>query len=136
MLSRFLSERPAFLTFFATVVAFCCYASMYAFRKAYQAADFAESPEVWDLTYKSVLVIVQVIGYALSKFIGIKVVSEMSPARRAWTLIGLVAVAGLALVGFAVVPAPYNWPFMFLNGLPLGMVWGLVFSYLEGRQQT
>lgn len=109
---------------------------MYAFRKAYQAADFAESPEVWDLTYKSVLVIVQVLGYALSKFIGIKIVSEMSPARRAWTLIGLVAVAGLALVGFAVIPAPYNWPFMFLNGLPLGMVWGLVFSFLEGRQQT
>ena len=77
MLSRFLSERPAFLTFFATVVAFCCYASMYAFRKAYQAADFAESPEVWDLTYKSVLVIVQVLGYALSKFIGIKIVSEI-----------------------------------------------------------
>lgn len=136
MLTQFLSRRPAFLTIFATIVAFCCYASMYAFRKAYQAADFGESPEVWDLTYKSVLVIVQVIGYALSKFIGIKIISEMPPARRAWTLIGLVGVAGLALVGFALVPAPYNWPFMFLNGLPLGMVWGIVFSYLEGRRQT
>ena len=25
---------------------------------------------------------------------------------------------------------------MLLNGLPLGMIWGLVFSYLEGRRQT
>ena len=25
---------------------------------------------------------------------------------------------------------------MFLNGLPLGMVFGLVVSYLEGRRQT
>ena len=136
MLTRFLARRPALLTVFATVVAFTTYACMYAFRKAWQAADFGDSPEVWDLTYKSALVIVQVIGYALSKFIGIKVVSEMSPNRRAWTLIGLVTVAGLALLGFALVPAPWNWPFMFLNGLPLGMVWGLVFSYLEGRKQT
>ncbi|MDP5171405.1 MAG: DUF5690 family protein [Bacteroidia bacterium] len=136
MLTQFLARRPGFLTVFATVVAFCTYACMYAFRKAYQAADFSESPEMWDLTYKSVLVIVQVIGYALSKFIGIKVVSEMSPTRRAWTLIGLLGMAGLALLGFALVPAPYNWPFLFFNGLPLGMVWGLVFSYLEGRKQT
>ncbi|MEL6276754.1 MAG: DUF5690 family protein, partial [Bacteroidota bacterium] len=25
---------------------------------------------------------------------------------------------------------------LFLNGLPLGMIWGIVFSYLEGRQST
>lgn len=25
---------------------------------------------------------------------------------------------------------------MFLNGLPLGMIWGIVFSYLEGRKTT
>jgi hypothetical protein len=26
--------------------------------------------------------------------------------------------------------------FLFLNGLPLGLIWGLVFSYLEGRKTT
>ncbi len=131
-----LAQNPALLTVFATVAAFATYACMYAFRKAYQAADFNETPEIWGMTYKSALVILQVIGYATSKFIGIKVVSEMSPARRAWTLIGLVLFAGLALVGFGLVPPPYNWVFLFLNGLPLGMVWGLVFGYLEGRKQT
>lgn len=136
MLTKLLSGRPVFLTVFATIVSFCCYASMYALRKAYLAADFSDSPQIWDLTYKSVLVIVQVLGYALSKVIGVKIVSEMSSTRRAWALTGLVSVAALALVGFALVPAPFNWPFMFLNGLPLGMVWGIVFSYLEGRQQT
>ena len=25
---------------------------------------------------------------------------------------------------------------MFLNGIPLGMVWGLVFSFLEGRKTS
>jgi hypothetical protein len=37
---------------------------------------------------------------------------------------------------FGLVPAPYNFIFMFINGLPLGMVWGLVFGFLEGRRTT
>ena len=44
--------------------------------------------------------------------------------------------AELALVGFGATPHPYNWPFLFLNGLPLGMVWGVVFAFLEGRRDT
>jgi hypothetical protein len=34
------------------------------------------------------------------------------------------------------IPYPYNLPVMFLNGLPLGMIWGVVFSFLEGRRTT
>jgi len=34
------------------------------------------------------------------------------------------------------VPAPYNIPFLYLNGLPLGMVYGVVLGFLEGRKQT
>ncbi len=36
----------------------------------------------------------------------------------------------------AIVPAPYNIFCMFLNGLPLGIIFGLVFGYLEGRKTT
>ena len=32
--------------------------------------------------------------------------------------------------------APYNIGLMFLNGLPLGMIWGLIFGFLEGRRTT
>jgi hypothetical protein len=42
----------------------------------------------------------------------------------------------MALFLFAVTPAPFNIVFLFLNGFPLGMVWGLVFSFLEGRRTT
>ena len=31
---------------------------------------------------------------------------------------------------------PANIVFLFLNGLPLGMIWGIVFSYIEGRKRT
>jgi hypothetical protein len=37
---------------------------------------------------------------------------------------------------FAFMPKPYNVFFLFLNGLPLGTVWGVVFSFLEGRRFT
>src|SRR5690606_30052346 len=42
----------------------------------------------------------------------------------------------IALVFFGLVPVPYNIIFLFINGLPLGMVYGIVFSFLEGRRFT
>ena len=75
-------------------------------------------------------------GYALSKFLGIKFVSEASSRYREVLILGLIGCAELALLGFALVPPPWNAVFLFLNGLPLGMIWGLVFSYLEGRRLT
>jgi len=58
----------------------------------------------------------------------------MSPAKRAMALFGFIAVAEGALLLFAITPAPYNAVWMFVNGLPLGMIWGLVFGFLEGRK--
>ena len=48
----------------------------------------------------------------------------------------MIGVSWLALVVFAVVPALFKIPAMFLNGLCLGMIWGLVFSYMEGRRTS
>ena len=95
---------------------------MYGFRKPYTAAGYAEAGEIWGLTFKSAIVISQVLGYTLSKFIGIKVVSEMGRNNRGRTILILVGIAELALLGFAVVPEKWKLAFMFLNGLPLGMV--------------
>lgn len=115
--------------------AFGCYTSMYAYRKAFTAAMFSESA-VLGVDYKVWLVIAQVLGYMLSKFYGIKFVSELGNNNRGAKLLLLIGVAWLALLGFAVIPAPYNILCMFINGLPLGMIWGIVFSYLEGRRTT
>jgi hypothetical protein len=127
--------RGLSLSAWCLVAAFGAYFCMYGFRKPYTAASFA-GEGLWGLGYKPVLVAAQVLGYTVSKFVGIKVVSEVEPHRRAMLLVALVAVAELALVGFAVTPAPYNLGFLFLNGLPLGMVFGLVLGFLEGRRQT
>ncbi len=117
--------------------AFCAYFSMYAFRKPFAAASyegFDAGP--FEVDFKVALVIAQVLGYALSKLIGIKVVSEAKAHRRAPFILGLIGVAWLALVGFALAPGPYKIAMLFVNGLPLGMIWGLVFGYLEGRRTS
>lgn len=117
------------------VAAFGCYTSMYAYRKAFTAGVF-EDIFLLGIDYKVWLVISQVFGYMLSKFYGIRFIAELGNTKRGNKTIALIGLAWLALLGFAMVPAPYNIIFLFLNGLPLGMIWGLVFSYLEGRRMT
>jgi MFS family permease len=134
--SHWLSKtNPILFTVYASVVAFCLYTCVYAFRKTFAVATF-EGMMVAGISYKVWLVTFQVIGYALSKFIGIKVVSELKAAARMRGIFFMVLVAAVSWLLFALVPAPYNIIFLFMNGLPLGMVWGMVFSYLEGRSMT
>lgn len=119
----------------ASLAAFGTYFCMYAFRKPFSVATF-EGLSFFGLDYKIILIIAQAMGYALSKFLGIRVVSGLRPDQRFYYLIFLILLAELALVFFAWIPKPYNIIFMFLNGIPLGMIWGIVFSYLEGRRFT
>jgi hypothetical protein len=125
------------VTLFGGLAAFTAYFSMYAFRKPFTAGTY-ESVAGWTavLDFKVALVIAQVAGYALSKIIGVKIVSEMSPARRGLAILVLIGLSWLALLLFAVVPAPYKIAALFLNGLPLGLIWGLVFGYIEGRRTS
>jgi hypothetical protein len=129
--------NPILFTAFAGLAGFAAYFSMYAFRKPFSAATFLVVPG-WRfaLDYKIALVIAQVAGYATSKFIGIKVISELNPAKRASAILVLILAALVALVLFAIVPPPWNVAAMFLNGLPLGMIWGLVFGFMEGRRTS
>jgi hypothetical protein len=128
-------SHPAVFTAVAGLAGFSAYFAMYAFRKPFTAATFEAVPG-WHfaLDYKIALVLAQVAGYALSKLIGVKVISEIAPVRRGAAILGLIGVAWLALVAFALIPAPWNVACLFVNGLPLGMIWGLVFGYMEGRR--
>lgn len=119
----------------AALASFGTYFCMYAFRKPFSVATY-EGLEVFNIDYKILLIIAQVLGYVLSKFIGIKVISELKTEKRTFYLLVLILLSEVALVLFAITPQPYNIIFMFMNGLPLGMIWGIVFSYLEGRKLT
>ena len=128
-------SNPVVFVLFCGAAAFITYCSMYAFRKPFTAATF-DGLSLWGMDYKIVLIIAQVIGYTLSKFLGIKLVSELSASRRIKILFLLMGFAWTTLFLFAITPYPYNFVWMFFNGLPLGMIWGVVFSFLEGRRFT
>lgn len=128
-------NKKTLVTLRAAFAAFGVYFCMYGFRKPFTVASF-EGLAYFGVDYKVLIIIAQVMGYFISKFIGIKFISELKPEKRIFYLFTFIAVAELALLGFAVVPAPYNILFMFINGIPLGMIWGIVFSYIEGRKTT
>lgn len=119
----------------AAFAAFGTYTCMYAFRKAFAAGTFPDH-QIFGLDYKVWLVIAQIFGYTLSKFYGIRFIAALNPHRRGFYTILLISISWLALLGFAIIPSPYNIICMFFNGLPLGLIWGLVFGYLEGRRAT
>ncbi len=134
-ISNYLGRHEWALVTWAGVASFVSYCCMYMYRKPYTAATFADQSWIW-ADYKIALVVAQVIGYALSKFVGIMLISELEPKRRGLLFLGLIVWAEIALIGFALTPSTWGVFWLFLNGLPLGMIWGIVFSYLEGRKWT
>jgi len=71
-----------------------------------------------------------------SKFYGIKFIAELKNIGRGKLILILIGFAWLSLLLFALVPPPYNIVFLFTNGFPLGIIWGIVFSFVEGRKAT
>ena len=81
--------NPALLAVYAALTAFFTYSCMYAFRKPFTAATF-EGLYVAGLKYKDMLIIAQLLGYTISKFLGIKIVAEMKSRSRGLSILLLV----------------------------------------------
>lgn len=111
------------------------YALVYALRKPFTAATF-DGMQFMGMDYKTATSIIQIAGYALAKLLGIKFISELKRKDRLAFIIGSVVLAEAALVGFAMLPKPLNIFALFFNGLALGCMWGVIFSFLEGRRQS
>jgi len=122
---------------YATAAAFATYFCMYAFRKPFAAAKYEGLMFLGtDVNLKTVLLISQIIGYAISKYAGIKVCTEIQRSHLAKFLVGLIVFAEFALLLFGLLPEQFKVAAIFLNGIPLGMVWGSVSRYLEGRRAS
>ena len=130
-----LDKRQLLTAFYIAIVAFLTYTSVYAYRKPFTVATF-EGINYWGIRYQTLLIISQGVGYMLSKFFGIKFIAELKRMGRWKTSLILVGVAWLSLLLFAVVPAPYGMICLLVNGFMLGFMWGIVFSYVEGRRTT
>lgn len=117
------------------LAAFGTYFCMYGFRKPYTAATYAEA-SFFGINYKILLIIAQTLGYVTAKWVGIKIVSQIKSAQRIAAILGLIGFAELMLLLFGIVPRPWNIVCLFLNGLPLGVIFGLVLGFVEGRNNT
>lgn len=139
-ITKALKSAPQYqFALYSIAFSFAVYFCMFAFRKPFSVAVFegtVQIPLLPEINYKILLIISQILGYTLSKFLGIKFVSETTAKHRAPMIIACILLAEVALLFFALTPKPYNVILLFLNGIPLGMVWGLVFGYLEGRKLT
>lgn len=120
---------------FAAVVAFLTYASVYAYRKPFTVSEYNELA-YWGVRYQTLLIIFQGIGYMLSKFFGIRFIAELKRIGRWKTALVLIATAWAALFFFAILPPIAGLFCLLLNGFALGFMWGVVFSYVEGRKAT
>ncbi|CAN5561537.1 DUF5690 family protein [soil metagenome] len=120
----------------AVVAAFGTYFCMYAFRKPFAVAKYTDCEPLWGVSFKTVLVVAQVLGYMVSKFVGIRTVAEVLPSRRVRTLLTQIGFAEVSLLLFALTPPPFNAIWLFSNGFFLGMIFGLVMGFLEGRRNT
>jgi hypothetical protein len=128
--------RDNWVAVYASLICFLTYASVYAFRKPFTVGSFADGPTVFGLAFKDALVISQVLGYMFSKFYGIKFIAELKHVGRGKLILLLVGISWLSMLLFALVPAPFSVVFLFTNGFPLGIIWGIVFSFVEGRKAT
>lgn len=115
--------------------ALLCYSLVYALRKPYTAAGF-DGMEIFGVDYKVAVTVTQIVGYLIAKFAGIKIISELKRPRRLAFIASMGLVAELALVTFGLLPQPWNMFAMFFNGLALGCMWGVIFSFIEGRRLT
>ncbi len=134
-MNPFLSKSPAKTAIYTALVVFLAYTLIFGLRKAYTVATF-EGLTVAGYSYKTLLVITQMLGYLLAKAYGITYISALQRKGRGKVILLLCGFAWLCWLLFALVPKPYNLVFLFLNGFPLGMLWGVVFSYVEGRRTT
>jgi hypothetical protein len=119
----------------ALVAAFGTYFCMYGFRKPYTAATYSNT-FFFGIDYKFLLVIFQTLGYVMAKWLGIKIVSEIKRGQRIKMIITYILCAELMLLLFGIVPRPWNILCLLLNGLSLGVIFGLILGFLEGRKNT
>lgn len=126
-------KSSIFLAVYASIFLFITYTCTYAFRKPFTAGLY-EGDTLWGFDAKLLYVMAQIIGYACSKFIGVRILPGMQKHQRALYSIGLMTFSEIMLIGFGCFPPSLKVIVIFLSGMPLGMIWGILFSYIEGRR--
>lgn len=131
-----LKKNQIAVSVYTAFVCFLTYSCIFAFRKPFTVGLYATMPKFMGIEFKNLLVIAQVLGYTSSKIFGVKYISELKHVGRGKLVLILVLSSLIPLFIFPLIPTPLNIVCLFLNGFPLGITWGVIFSYVEGRRGT
>ena len=118
---------------YSALVTFLLYTCCYAFRKPFTVGLY-EDEFLWGIDVKLLYVMSEILGYACSKIVGTYLLPSVQKHQRIYYIAGLLIFSELAWLGFGFMPPSMKLVCTFLSGLPLGMIWGLVFSFIEGRR--
>jgi hypothetical protein len=140
-ITRYLASSRTALVLYGSLAAFGAYFCMYAFRKPVAALTYADLPPgalfgAGALEPKTLFLLSQLFGYCLSKYLGTRICAEVGRPRLGAYLAGSILIALFALLLFAVLPPSLKPLALLLNGIPLGLIWGFVVRYLEGRSTS
>ena len=131
-----IKKNQYFNSIYIALVCFLTYSCIFAFRKPFTVGLYKDMPSFLGIDFKNLLVIAQVLGYTASKFMGVKFISELKNVGRGKLIFFLTIFSLLPLLLFPFLPTPINILCLFVNGFPLGMTWGIIFSFVEGRRGT
>jgi MFS family permease len=134
-ITNWLGSRPVANALFTSVVAFLTYACVFSYRKTFTVATF-DGLRIGVFSYQTLLIISQVMGYMISKFYGIVFISALRRTGRWVTVALMIGISWACLLLFAITPDVWGLLWFFINGFMLGFLWGVVFSYVEGRRST
>ena len=110
MIRSFLSRSPLYvLALYASVLIFLVYTCAYAYRKPFTAAIY-EGEILWGFDVKILYVLSEIIGYALSKFIGVRILPSMKAGHRIYYIIGLLTFSDTCKLSITNCPKVFTKP--------------------------
>lgn len=128
--------HPAIATVYTIFAAFAAYFSIYGICSSLFAGTFDGVKVFGGLELKVAFSISQMLGYGLSKVAGAIIIPTIKRHVRCPLLILLVILAELPLVFFGFLPPVGQVIMVFLSGVPMAWMWGIMVMYLEGRKTS
>eukprot|EP00045_Choanoeca_perplexa_P005507 m.46603 g.46603 ORF g.46603 m.46603 type:complete len:443 (-) comp13159_c0_seq1:8-1336(-) len=135
-ITSWLEGRPHFQTTYTTLVVSIAYITGTYFIK-YPIFLLPNTENVGPLQLKVWISIASTVGYALSKIPAYSIVSTMPrEKRKRWIILLILSMLVLSLGFYAILPHFAQPIGVFLGALPASWVFGIMFTYLEGRRST
>lgn len=108
MIKQKLAKSPLYvLAVYASILIFLLYTCCYAYRKPFTIGLYANE-NLWGFDLKILYVLFEIIGYALSKFIGVQILPSMRKHQRPYWIIVLLSISELSWLGFGILPPSLN----------------------------